>query len=170
LEVTVETALQSAKTEEDSLKIRNSMAAQTSYPVGIELDRALEKPGSDADITLRDGDKLIIPQYTNTVKISGEVMYANTVAYRKGARLSYYLDQAGGYSINAKKSKAYIVYMNGTVARARKLNNRLIQPGCEIVVPQKDKERLKTTEILSLGSTSASLATVVIALTNILRR
>ena len=170
LEVTVETALQSAKTEEDSLKIRNSMAAQTSYPVGIELDRALEKTGSDADITLRDGDKLIIPQYTNTVKISGEVMYANTVAYRKGARLSYYLDQAGGYSINAKKSKAYIVYMNGTVARARKLNNRLIQPGCEIVVPQKDKERLKTTEILSLGSTSASLATVVIALTNILRR
>ena len=97
-------------------------------------------------------------------------MYANTVAYQKGKRLTYYLDQAGGYSNNAKKSKAYIVYMNGTVARANKMKSKLIQPGCEIVVPKKDTERLKTTEILSLGSTSASLATVVIALTNILRR
>ena len=96
-------------------------------------------------------------------------MYANTVAYKKGKRLSYYLEQAGGYSNEAKKSKVYIVYMNGTVARARKMNSSLIQPGCEIVVPKKDKERLKSTEILSLGSTSASLATVVIALTNILR-
>ena len=170
LDVTIETALQTAKDEEDSLRVRNSLASQTSYPVGVELHKALEKPGSDADITLRNGDRLIIPQFSNTVKMSGEVMYANTVAYQKGKRLNYYLDQAGGYSNNAKKSKVYIVYMNGTVARANRANSRLIQPGCEIVVPKKDKERLKTTEILSLGSTSASLATVVIALTNILRR
>lgn len=170
LDVSIETALQSAKTMEDSVRIRKSMEDQTSYPVGVELHKALEKPGSDADITLRNGDRLIIPQFFNTVKMSGEVMYANTVAYQKGKRLTYYLDQAGGYSNNAKKSKAYIVYMNGTVARANKMKSKLIQPGCEIVVPKKDKERLKTTEILSLGSTSASLATVVIALTNILRR
>ena len=170
LDVTIETALQAAKTKEDSVRIRKSMENQTSYPVGVELHKALEKPGSDADITLRNGDHLVIPQFSNTVKMSGEVMYANTVAYQKGKLLDYYLDQAGGYSNNAKKSKVYIVYMNGTVARANKLNSRLIQPGCEIVVPKKDKERLKTTEILSLGSTSASLATVVIALTNILRR
>lgn len=169
LAVSIETALQSAKTMEDSVRIRKSMEEQTSYPVGVELHKALEKPGSDADITLRNGDRLIIPQFFNTVKMSGEVMYANTVAYQKGKRLSYYLDQAGGYSNNAKKSKVYIVYMNGTVARANRAKSRLIQPGCEIIVPKKDKERLKTTEILSLGSTSASLATVVIALTNILR-
>lgn len=169
LDVSIETALQSAKTMEDSVRIRKSMEEQTSYPVGVELHKALEKPGSDADITLRNGDRLIIPQFFNTVKMSGEVMYANTVAYQKGKRLSYYLDQAGGYSNNAKKSKVYIVYMNGTVARANRAKSRLIQPGCEIIVPKKDKERLKTTEILSLGSTSASLATVVIALTNILR-
>ena len=169
MDITIETALQSAKTKEDSIKVRNSLANQTTYPVGIELDKALSEPGSDADITLRDGDRIIIPQFSNTVKMSGEVMYTNTVAFKKGKGLGYYLDQAGGYSNEAKRSKAYIVYMNGTVARANKFNGRLIQPGCEIVVPKKDKERLKTTEILSLGSTSASLATVVIALTNILR-
>ena len=170
LDITIETALQTAKTKEDSVRIRKSMENQTSYPVGVELHKAMEKPGSDADITLRNGDHLVVPQFSNTVKMSGEVMYANTVAYQKGKLLNYYLDQAGGFSNNAKKSKVYIVYMNGTVARANRMNSRLIQPGCEIVVPKKDKERLKTTEILSLGSTSASLATVVIALTNILRR
>ena len=170
LEVTVETALQTAKNEEDSINIRNTLANQVSYPVGIELHKALEKPGSAADITLRDGDRLIVPQFSNTVKMSGEVMYANTVAYQKGRRLNYYLDQAGGYGDEAKKSKVYVVYLNGTVARANRLNSGLIKPGCEIVVPKKNKERLKTTEILSLGSTSASLATVIITLTNILRR
>ena len=170
LDVTIETALKSAKTEEDSIKVRNSLSNQTSYPVGIELHKALEKPGSDADITLRSGDRLIIPQFSNTVKMSGEVMYDNTVAFKKGKGLRFYLNQAGGYSNKAKKNKVYIVYMNGTVARANRINPRLVQPGCEIVVPQKDKERMKTTEILSLGATSASLATVVITLTNILRR
>lgn len=170
LDVTIETTLQTAKNKADSVRIRKAMESQTSYPVGVELHKALEKPGSDADITLRDGDLLIIPQFSNTVKVSGEVMYANTIAYQKGKRLGYYLDQAGGYSGDAKKSKVYVVYMNGTVARANKSLSKVIQPGCEIVVPKKNKERLKTTEILSLGSTSASLATVVIALTNILRR
>lgn len=170
LETTMETSLQLAKDKADSLAIRNKIMNQTDYPVGIELDKALAKPGSDADVTLRDGDRLIIPQYSNTVKMSGEVMYVNTVSYKKGKGLNYYLDQAGGYSNEAKKSKVYIVYMNGTVARANRLNRNAIQPGCEIVVPVKDKERLKTTEILSLGSTSASLATVIIALTNILRK
>ena len=170
LETTLETSLQMAKDKEDSISIRNKIMNQTDYPVGIELDKALAKPGSDVDVTLRNGDRLIIPQYSNTVKMSGEVMYTNTVSYKKGKPLSYYLDQAGGYSIEAKKSKAYIVYMNGTVARANKMNRNAVQPGCEIVVPKKDRERLKTTEILSLGSTSASLATVIIALTNIIRR
>ena len=170
METTLETSLQMAKDKEDSVSIRNKIMSQTDYPVGIELEKALEKPGSDVDVTLRNGDKLIIPQYSNTVKMSGEVMYMNTVSYKKGKGLNYYLDQAGGYSTEAKKSKAYIVYMNGTVARANKMNRNAIQPGCEIVVPKKDKERLKTTEILSLSSTSVSLATVIIALTNILRR
>ena len=169
LETTMETSLQLAKDKADSLAIRNKIMNQTDYPVGIELDKALAKPGSDADVTLRDGDRLIIPQYSNTVKMSGEVMYVNTVSYKKGKGLNYYLDQAGGYSNEAKKSKVYIVYMNGTVAKPS-IGRSVVEPGCEIVVPSKEeRERMTASQILSLSSTAASLATVVLALINVFR-
>lgn len=140
------------------------------HTVGIELDKAISNPGSDFDVVLQDGDKLIIPQFSNTVKISGNVVYPNTVTYKENKSLKYYIEQAGGYGQNAKKSKAIIIYKNGTVARAKGSNSKLIQPGCEIIVPTKvHRQGMSTTEILSLSSTSASLATVVIALINLLK-
>ena len=169
LESTIETAIQMAEDKRDSVAIRRNMMNQTTYPVGIELDKALDKPGSDADITLRSGDRLIIPQYSNTVKVSGEVMYANTVAYKNGKGLKYYINQAGGYNDNAKKSNVYIVYMNGTVAKPG-IGRSIVEPGCEIVVPSKEeRERMTASQILSLSSTAASLATVVLALINVFR-
>jgi hypothetical protein len=97
-------------------------------------------------------------------------MYSNTTPYVKGKNLGYYIDKAGGYSQKAKKNKAYVVYMNGSVAKARRHSSKLLQPGCEIIVPSKvERDGLSTAEILSLGSTSASLATVVLALLNLLK-
>lgn len=170
LESTIEAAIQMAENKKDSVSIRRSMMNQTVYPVGIELDRALNNPGSDADITLRDGDRLIIPQFSNTVKVSGEVMYANTIAYNKGKRLNHYVNQAGGYNENASKSNVYIVYMNGTVSKANRWSRKVVEPGCEIVVPTKEeREGMSAAEVLSLSSTAASLATVVLALINVFR-
>lgn len=170
LESSIEAAIQMAENKKDSVAIRRSMMSQTTYPVGIELDKALEHPGSDADITLRNGDKLIVPQFSNTVKISGEVMYANTVAFDKNKRLKYYVNQAGGYNENASKSNVYIVYMNGTVSKANRWSRKVVEPGCEIVVPTKEeREGMSASEILSLSSTAASLATVVLALINVFR-
>ena len=140
------------------------------FDVGINLREAIEKPGGAADIVLRDGDRIIIPVFTNTVKINGEVMFSNTTPFVKGKNLKYYIEKAGGYSQRAKKSKAYVVYMNGSVEKAKRRSSKLVQPGCEIVVPaREEREGLKPTEILSLGSTSASLATVVLALMNLLK-
>ncbi len=171
LYIVIEEELKAAKSPQDSAKIRNTLLTQSEYIVGIELQKALEEPGGSADMILRDGDKIIVPQFLNTVKISGEVMSSGSVIpFEKGRRVNYYIDYAGGYSNKAKKSKVYVKYMNGKVARAKKMNGRIIQPGCEIVVPKDDKERLKTTEILSLSSTSASLATVIITLLNILMK
>ena len=170
LESSIETAIQMAEDKKDSVAIRRNMMNQTTYPVGIELDKALDKPGSDADITLRSGDRLIIPQYSNTVKVNGEVMYANTVAYKGGKGLKYYINQAGGYNDNAKKSNVYIVYMNGTVAKPGVCQRSVVEPGCEIVVPTKEeRERMTPAQVLSLSSTAASLATVVLALINVFR-
>lgn len=170
LESAVEAAIQMSENKKDSVSIRRSMMSQTTYPVGIELDKALEEPGSDADIMLRNGDKLIVPQFLNTVKVSGEVMYANTVAFKKGKKLKYYLNQAGGYNEKANRKNVYIVYMNGTVTRLGKMGNSVVEPGCEIVVPTKEEGRKMTpSEILSLSSSAASLATVVLALINVFK-
>lgn len=151
-------------------KAVDKLINMTTFEVGINLKEAVEKPGGPADIVLRDGDRIIVPVFTNTVKINGEVMFSNTTPYVKGKNLKYYIEKAGGYSQRAKKSKAYVVYMNGSVAKAKKRSSKLVQPGCEIVVPARQvREGLTATEILSLGSTSASLATVVLALMSLLK-
>ena len=139
------------------------------YYVGIDLEKALAHPKSDADIVLREGDELIIPEYNNTVRISGAVMYPNTVSFQSGKSLAYYIEQAGGYGNRAKKSKAYIVYMNGQVKKARKYSNDVIQPGCEIIVPTKEKNQFQLQNILSIASTSASLATMIASIANIIK-
>ena len=151
-------------------KAVDKLINMTTFEVGINLKEAVEKPGGPADIVLRDGDRIIVPVFTNTVKINGEVMFSNTTPFVKGKNLKYYIEKAGGYSQRAKKSKAYVVYMNGSVAKAKKRSSKLVQPGCEIVVPARQvREGLTATEILSLGSTSASLATVVLALMSLLK-
>ncbi|MCQ2083735.1 MAG: SLBB domain-containing protein [Bacteroidaceae bacterium] len=159
----------SAKDSIALAKTIEKISTETTFNVGINLKAALDKPGCSDDIVLRDGDRIIIPSFTNTVKVNGEVMFSNTVPYIKGKRLKYYVNKAGGYTQRAKKMKSYVVYMNGSVMRAGK-NSKLVQPGCEVVIPARQQhEAIKTTEILSLGSTSASLATVVLALANLLK-
>ena len=151
----------------DSLDIKKLDLGNTYY-VGIELDKAIAEPGGDADIVLREGDRLIIPEYNGTVKISGDVMYPNTVAYEKGKRASYYIDQAGGWGDRAKKSNTYIIYMNGTVAIVG--HNAKIMPGCEIVVPSKPKKDARTlAQILTIGTSVASLATMIATIANIVK-
>ncbi len=148
----------------------NKLSTLTTYDVGIDLKAAMKNPGGASDIVLRDGDRIIIPVFNNTVKIDGEVMFSNTTPFVKGKNFKYYIDRAGGYSQKAKKNKVYVVYMNGSVAKAKRRSSKLVQPGCEIIVPaRKEHEGMKTSEILSLGSTSASLATVVLALMNLLK-
>lgn len=166
-----EDALRIAKSSEgrDSISVEKLNISDT-YTVGIRLDLALSNPGSDYDIVMKEGDVLYVPEYINTVKISGAVMYPNTVSYKQGADLKYYINQAGGYGNLAKKRKAYVIYMNGTVSRLKSSNRKAIEPGCEIIVPSKEeKKRMSAAEILSMGSTTASLAAVVASLVNLFK-
>lgn len=153
----------------DSISTKTLDLGDTYY-VGIELDKALANPGSDYDVVLREGDRIIVPQYVSTVKVNGAVMYPNTVTYQKGKKLRHYIDMAGGYGNRAKKSKAYVIYMNGTVDRLNSRNKDGVQPGCEIVVPTKaDKKGLSLPEILSIGTSTASLATMIATIANVLK-
>ena len=139
---------------------------EDTYSVGIELDKALANPGSDEDIVLREGDRIVVPQYTGTVKINGEVMYPNTVGFVKGKKANYYIDQAGGFSNKAKKRQTYIIYMNGMVAKVS--HNAKPMPGCEIVVPAKATSKMSIAETMTIGTSVASIATMIATLANIL--
>lgn len=133
------------------------------YPVGIELDKALANPKGDANIVLREGDRLVLPQYTATVKVNGAVMYPNTVSFIKGKGVSYYINASGGYSRNARKSGAYVIYMNGMVSKSSKAK---VEPGCEIVVPSKIRRRTSPAEILNIGSSMSSIAAMIATIAN----
>lgn len=138
-----------------------------SYPVGIELDKAINDPQSDANMVLRAGDRLILPRYTATVKINGAVMYPNVVSFQKGKGASYYINAAGGYAQNARKSGAYVIYMNGMVAKVKA--GTKIEPGCEIVVPNKITRKMSMAETMSLGSGMASIAAMIATIANVIK-
>lgn len=142
--------------------------ASAVYSVGIDLQAALANPGSEADLVLRPGDNLIIPEYTNTVKISGNVMYPNVVTYNQSYTVKDYVEQAGGYGFRSKKSMSYVIYMNGTVKKARKFSKAVVEPGCEIVIPQKIEKKGQLESILGISTTAASLATMIATVGNII--
>lgn len=160
------------KTGADSISMKLiDTEINNTYTVGISLDKALEKPGSDYDMVLREGDVLFIPEYVSTVKINGAVMYPNTVLYREGEDLRYYINQAGGYASGAKKRKAYVVYMNGTVSRLKSKNKNAIEPGCEIIVPSKDpRKRMSAAEVIGMGTSAASIATMIATMVNLFQK
>ena len=149
----------------DSLGIR----VENTYTVGIDLEKAVANPGSEDDLVLREGDVLTVPKLNNTVKVNGAVMMPNTVAYLSGKNANYYLDQAGGYSLNAKKSKKFVIYMNGQVARLKGRDKDKIEPGCEIIVPSKKNKRVNVGEILGYASSFGSLATMFATISNLIK-
>lgn len=165
-----ESLLKMAKTQsgsKDTIDVKKIDIGDVYY-VGIELDKALAQPGGDEDVVLREGDRLIVPQYTSTVKISGDVMYPNTVGYQKGKKAGYYIDQAGGWGNRAKKSHTFIIYMNGKVARVA--HNAKPEPGCEIFVPSKaERDPRMLAQTLSIASSVASFATIIATLANIIK-
>ena len=140
------------------------------YPVAINLEKAVGEPGCSEDIILREGDVLTVPQYTSTVKISGEVRYPITINYKKGEKLSYYIKHAGGYTDRAKKGGVYAIYMNGGVSEVSKFSSKDIKPGSEIVIPAKSASRkMSTAEIMMISSSAASVATMLVTLVNLLK-
>ena len=158
LQMAMQTARLS-KDSKDSVSLEKVNMSDV-YTVGIHLDEALKHPGGDDDLVLREGDRLIIPEYEGTVKISGDVMYPNTVAFEGDKGYKWYVRQAGGFGERAKKKKTYVVYPNGTMAQVN--HGAKITPGCEIIVPSKPKKDAMTTaQWMAIGSSSASIATMI---------
>ena len=165
----METMLRTAQRNSgnDSIDVKK-LVTNINYPVGIEMDKALENPGSEDDPILREGDRIIVPRYDGTVKINGEVLYPNTVRFKEGKNAKYYIDLAGGTTSTAKESQTIIIYMNGMVAKADRKHKP--RPGCQIVVPTKRKGRtMGLAEWLTIGSSTASIATMIATIANLIK-
>lgn len=165
----LQAVLEMAKQNADGMDSVNIEKLETSdvYTVGIDLEKAMANPGGDYDIVVRDGDRLVIPEFNGTVKISGNVLFPNTVAYKKGESWKYYVNQAGGFGNRSKKSHTYIVYQNGTVSQVGKGK---VEPGCEIIVPQKGKKDMTNImQWVSIGTSMASLATMFATIGNLIK-
>ena len=154
-------------TAADSLDV-NRLDVNGTFTVALDLDKAMKKPGSNYDITLRSGDRIVIPEFNSTVRVLGEVMSPNAVVYNPNKTLRYYINAAGGYSANARRSKVYVVYANGSASKAR-LNNVDIEPGCTIIVPAKgERKGVSSGDLVAMSSAATSLATLVSVLFRVL--
>jgi protein involved in polysaccharide export with SLBB domain len=165
----METMLRTAQRNSgsDSIDVKKLLTL-TTFPVAIELDKALANPGSDDDPILREGDRIVVPRYTSTVSINGEVLYPNTVRFKEGKDAEYYINLAGGATSTGKKSKTIIIYMNGMVAKADRKHKPA--PGCQIVVPTKRRARqMGIAEWLTVGSSTASIATMIATIANLVK-
>lgn len=139
------------------------------YPVAINLEAAIANPGGEEDIILRVEDALTVPKKSTTVKISGEVRHPITVTWQEGKNLKYYVNHAGGYNDKAKKKGAYVVHMNGNIEKLSKRSSKAIEPGSEIVIPRKVTRHTSTAEIMSYGTSAASISAMIVALINLLK-
>ena len=165
MEVMLRTAQRN--TGNDSIDVKK-LQTMTTTTVAIELDKALKNPGGEDDIVLREGDRIVVPRFTSTVTINGEVLYPNTVQYKAGEKADYYIDLAGGVSSTGKRSQTIIIYMNGNVAKADRKHRPA--PGCQILVPTKAKKRgLGLTEWLAIGTSTASIATMIATIANLIK-
>lgn len=165
LQTIIEMAQQNADGK-DSVNLAKIGTAEF-YSVGIDLEKALANPGSDYDIVVRDSDRLVVPEYNGTVRISGNVLFPNTVAYEKGKSWKYYINQAGGFGNRSRKGHTYIVYPNGTVSQVGKGK---VEPGSEIIVPQKGKRDMSNLmQWVSIGTSMASLGTMFATIGNLLK-
>ena len=149
----------------DSLGIK----VDSTFSVGIDLEAALKAPGSDADIILREGDVVVVPKYNNTVRINGAVMQPNVVSYKQGKDVKYYIGQAGGYNQVAKKNKKYIIYMNGQIATVKRRGKNLVEPGCEIIVPNKRQRQANWGNVFASLSAVTSIGTMAATIANLVK-
>lgn len=142
------------------------MRMASRYQVAIDLEKALDNPGSEFNIELEEGDVLDIPVIHNTVRVMGEVMIPSVISYEPRKRGNDYIAACGGFAPDAKRAKKYVIHMNG---RSEKLTaGTKIMPGDQIIIPTKKRRegvadqtfgRIATmsTTVASLGTTAATV-------------
>ncbi len=146
-----------------------SVSIAEDYPVAIDLKAAIENPGGDYDVILKEGDYVTVPVRTSTVRITGSVMMPNVVTYDPKMTGADYIASCGGYAPRAKRNKAYVISLNGSVKRLHSWTK--VTPGAEIVVPTKaPREQADAGNIMGYATTAASLGTMAASIATMISR
>jgi hypothetical protein len=135
--------------------------------VAIDFPLIMDTPGNQNDLFLRDGDILFIPEYIQTVKVSGSVQNPFSLTYEKGVSFKAYIERSGGFDAKALRRKAYIKYANGATASKKGFIIKKypkVLPGSEIIVPEKPEKEGGNTNWLAIASTFSSIAVAVAAI------
>jgi protein involved in polysaccharide export with SLBB domain len=159
-------AEQARRAQRDETMTLEGISLQDVYPVGINLEDAMSDPGSDADIVLRDGDVVVIPEYNGTARVMGAVLYPNTITYKDGKSLKYYVKSAGGFDNTARKKRAFVIHMNGMVESGLSAK---VKPGSIVIVPSKLHRdvNLDLGDVAQVVTSTASTAAVIISAINL---
>jgi len=142
--------------------------------VGIDMTRIIQKPGSEFDLIVENGDIIRVPKEARIVKVSGEVLFPSLIIYFKNKSLPNYIDNAGGFSPNSLKKRIYVVYANGTVKSTHKFlffyNYPSLKAGCEIIVPKKpEKRKLSAGEVVAITTGIASFGAIILTIINLIK-
>ena len=137
----------------------------------LRLEEIMNHPGSVFDYQLKEGDQIIIPETSQEVRISGEILNPIGQAYEQGRGLKYYINRSGGFSERAKKGKVFVVYSSGTTQVTHTglwRNYPTIEPGCQIIVPQRP-EKTKTDNTAKWLAITSTMATLLVAITALVK-
>jgi len=151
---------------EDTLDTK-LITKEKDQPIGINMEKIVNNPGSKYDLILQEGDEITIPKEWQTVKASGALLYPVNIRYENGRSARYYINRSGGFAQNAKKSKVYVIYANGSVKRTHQFLfynfYPSIEPGAEVVVPEKpERKGMSTQESISLATAVSTLGLVML--------
>lgn len=153
---------------DDSLLESAQEQLDESYKLELRLESILSNPGTMEDYVLREGDEIIVPEVTQEVRITGEVLNPVGLAYQDNKSVKYYINRSGGFSSDAKKGKVFVIYSDGTTKVTKGLFKRNYphpEPGSQIVVPQKPERPTgdQTSRWLSIASAFSSVAIAIAA-------
>lgn len=126
---------QSSTNDEAQIRVREAEMIQKF----VERARKLQPSGrlvvahNDriSDIRLQDGDVITIPETSDAILISGEVVVPQAVVFKPGMSAKEYIEGAGGFTQRADKGHILVVRQNGAVLNAKDL---ALRPGDELLV------------------------------------
>jgi len=141
--------------------------------IGIDLVAALKNPTGEEDLFLLEGDIIDIPKEPQTVKVTGEVLYPNSVKYLSSNTFKDFINGAGGYTTSSARKKSYVIYSNGSVRRVKSFGFIKIYPkidkGSEIIVPKEVKSSSSGQQIASIVGIFTGTLTSLIGIVTLIR-